>query len=320
MYPHLAQELGVATIYQEFNLFPTLSVAENIYMGDERISNNSPRLYRKNDYIKRAKAVLESMDLSIAPNENIENMTANMQLVEIPKSVTKNAKILIMDEPTAPLSNKETDELFKLIGRLKQKGVAIIYISHRMDEIFKIADRVTIMRDGRKIQTSDIGELTHHKIIQLMANREIEEIEFNSPARKEEVVLEVKELCGNGLENISFSIHKGEVFGLGGLLGAGRTELARLIFGADPIKSGHIYINGKEISIKNPKQAVDAGIAYVPEDRKHHGVILTLPIKWNISLPILKRISNAGFVNLGAENELVTASKEKLLIKTATLK
>lgn len=318
MDPHQAQELGVATIYQEFNLFPTLSVAENIYMGDERLAKNPPKFYHKNDFIQRAKAVLDSMDLKINPNELIENMTtASMQLVEIAKSVAKQAMILIMDEPTAPLSNKETEELFKLIYRLKAQGVAIIYISHRMDEIFRIADKVTVMRDGKVIRTCKIGEIDRHEIIHLMANRKVEEIAFESPKTKGDVVLEVKNLCGNGLKNISFSIRKGEIFGLGGLLGAGRTELARLIFGADPIDSGQIFINGSEVRIRNPKQAVKAGIAYVPEDRKHHGAILTLPIRMNISLPILDRISRGGFVNREKEDKIVAEHQKKLMIKTA---
>lgn len=195
--PHTAQDIGVATIYQEFNLFPTLSVAENIYMGDERLNPNAPPLYQEKEYLTRAKEVLDSMGVRIDPHELIENMTtANMQLVEITKSVAKKAKILIMDEPTAPLSNKETDELFKLIERLQEQGVAIIYISHRMDEIFRIANRVTVMRDGKVIQTSDIGDVTRQELIQLMANRAVEEIEFTSPEKKGDVVLEVCNLCG----------------------------------------------------------------------------------------------------------------------------
>ena len=316
--PHTAQDLGVATIYQEFNLFPTLSVAENIYMGDERLNPDAPPLYQEKDYVERAKGVLNSMGVRIDPRELIENMTtANMQLVEIAKSVAKKARILIMDEPTAPLSNKETDELFKLIERLQGQGVAIIYISHRMDEIFRIANRVTVMRDGKVIQTSDIGDVTRQDLIQLMANREIEEIEFNSPEKKGDVVLEVQNLCGNGLKDISFSVRSGEIFGICGLLGAGRTELARLIFGADKVESGKIFINGKEVHITSPQKAVQAGVAYVPEDRKKHGALLTLPISWNITLPTLKRISRSMVIQSGKENEVVETQKKNLRIKTS---
>ena len=242
-----------------------------------------------------------------------------MQLVEIAKSVAKKAKILIMDEPTAPLSNKETDELFKLIERLQEQGVAIIYISHRMDEIFRIANRVTVMRDGKVIQTSDIGDVTRQELIQLMANRAVEEIEFNSPEKKGDVVLEVRNLCGNGLKDISFSVRSGEIFGIGGLLGAGRTELARLIFGADKLESGQILINGKEVRITSPRKAVQAGVAYVPEDRKKHGALLTLPISWNITLPTLKRISHGMVIQHSKENEVVEAQKNNLRIKTSNV-
>ena len=318
--PHTAQDLGVATIYQEFNLFPTLSVAENIYMGDERLNPNAPSLYQEKEYLTRAKEVLDSMGVRIDPRELIENMTtANMQLVEIAKSVAKKAKILIMDEPTAPLSNKETDELFKLIERLQEQGVAIIYISHRMDEIFRIANRVTVMRDGKVIQTSDIGDVTRQELIQLMANRAVEEIEFNSPEKKGDVVLEVRNLCGNGLKDISFSVRSGEIFGIGGLLGAGRTELARLIFGADKLESGQILINGKEVRITSPRKAVQAGVAYVPEDRKKHGALLTLPISWNITLPTLKRISRGMVIQHSKENEVVETQKNNLRIKTSNV-
>lgn len=316
--PHEAQDLGVATIYQEFNLFPTLSVAENIYMGDERLNPDAPRLYQEKEYVGRAQEVLDGMGVSIDPRQLIEDMTtANMQLVEIAKSVAKKAKILIMDEPTAPLSNKETDELFKLIARLQEQGVVIIYISHRMDEIFRIANRVTVMRDGKVIQTSDIGDVTRRDLIHLMANREVEEIEFNSPEKKGDVVLEVRDLCGNGLENISFSVRGGEILGIGGLLGAGRTELARLIFGADKLESGQIFVKGKEVHITSPKKAVQAGIAYVPEDRKKHGALLTLPICWNITLPTLKRLSNGLIIQRSKENTVVETQKNNLRIKTS---
>lgn len=320
MDPHSAQNLGVATIYQEFNLFPTLSVAENIYMGDERLNADAPRFYQRAEYIARAKEVLDGMGVRIDPRELVENMTtAQMQLVEIAKSVAKRAKILIMDEPTAPLSNKETDELFKLIVRLKEQGVVIIYISHRMEEIFHLADRVTVMRDGKVIQTSDIGDVTRHELIRLMANREVEEIEFTSPPVKGDVVLEVRNLCGNGLEDISFSVRSGEIFGLGGLLGAGRTELARLIFGADKRTGGQIFVNGREARIQTPKQAVEAGIAYVPEDRKKHGALLTLPISWNITLPILKRISRGMILQAAKERDTVQTQKDNLRIKTSDI-
>jgi len=320
MTPHLAQCVGVATIYQEFNLFPTLSVAENIFMGDETLSNESSRLYHKKEYIMKAKKVLDSMNININPMELIENITiAKMQLVEIAKAIAKNAKILIMDEPTAPLSTNETEDLFKLIGHLKQQGVTIIYISHRLDELYRISDRVTVMRDGKKILTTKTEDITRHELICQMANRKVEEIDFKSTWEKGDVALETQELCGNGLKDISFSVHCGEILGIGGLLGAGRTELARILFGADKAESGKIFVHGNQVEIKTPKHAVSFGIAYVPEDRKHHGAILSLPINWNITLPILKRISKMGFLKKKEERIIVNTQKDNFLIKASTM-
>lgn len=321
MTPHLAQSVGVATIYQEFHLFPALTVAENLYMGDEALSEDKRFFYNKNHYIQEAKKVLDSMKIDVSPLELVENMTtAKMQLVEIAKAIAKSAKILIMDEPTAPLSTKETEDLFELISHLKQQGVAIIYISHRMDELYRISDRVTVLRDGKKILTSKTEDITRQDLIYHMANRKVEEIEFESVWEKGEVMLETQNLCGSGLKDISFSVRSGEIFGIAGLLGAGRTELARLLFGADKAESGNILLNGRPVTIKSPKQAVSLGIAYVPEDRKHHGAILTLPISWNITLPILKRISINGFIHENKENDIVNLQKENLQIKASSMK
>ena len=320
MTPHLAQSVGVATIYQEFNLFPTLTVAENIFMGEEALSDERSRFYHRKNYIGRAQKVLDSMKINVSPLELIEDMTtAKMQLVEIAKAIAKNAKILIMDEPTAPLSTKETEDLFELIAHLKQQGVTIIYISHRMDELYRISDRVTVLRDGKKILTTRTEDITRQELIYHMANRKVEEIEFESTWEKGDVVLETQELCGNGLKDISFRVRGGEILGIGGLLGAGRTELARILFGADKIESGKILINGKQVSIKTPKHAVAQGIAYVPEDRKHHGAILSLPISWNITLPILQRISNKGFLKKHEEKLIVETQKNHLRIKAPSM-
>lgn len=320
MTPHSAQDAGVATIYQEFNLFPTLSVAENIFMGDERVDKNAPKFYQKKECIAKAQKALDDMEINILATDVIEDMTtAKMQLVEITKATAKKAKILIMDEPTAPLSSKETEDLFNLIGRLKKQGVAIIYISHRIEEIFRVADRVTVMRDGKKIITSGTNEITRRDLIRHMANREVEEIDFKSPEVKGNVMLEVKNLCGNGLKDISFSVRSGEVFGIGGLLGAGRTELMRLLFGADRAQSGEIIVEGKPVQIKSPKRGVAVGIAYVPEDRKRFGAILTLPINWNISLSILKRISTRGVIRKKEERAIIDKFGTKLMIKTSNM-
>ncbi|MDR0652808.1 MAG: sugar ABC transporter ATP-binding protein [Synergistaceae bacterium] len=320
MTPYLAGKSGVAAIYQEFNLFPTLTVAENIFMGDETLSEKRDRFYHKKKYIDKAKNILERMNIYIGPLELVEDMsTAKMQLVEITKAIAKNAKILIMDEPTAPLSTKETENLFELIRHMKRQGVTIIYISHRLDELYKIADRVTVLRDGKKIITTRVQDITRQELIYHMADRNVEEIEFASTWNKGDVALEVRELCGNGLKNISFKVQRGEILGIGGLLGAGRTELARMLFGADKLESGTILISGSPALIKSPKHAVSYGVAYVPEDRKQLGAILSLPINWNISLPILKRLSNRGFINKHKEKIIVDTQKNNLRIKASSM-
>jgi ribose transport system ATP-binding protein len=320
MTPHLAGKAGVAAIYQEFNLFPTLTVAENIFMGDEVLSEKSDRFYHRKKYIDKAKNILERMNINVGPSELIEDMsTAKMQLVEIAKAIAKNARILIMDEPTAPLSTKETENLFELIRHMKRQGVTIIYISHRLDELYKIADRVTVLRDGRKIITTPVQDITRQELIYHMTDRNVEEIEFESTWNKGDVALEARELCGNGLENISFKVQRGEILGIAGLLGAGRTELARLLFGADKLERGTILISGKPALIRSPKHAVSYGVAYVPEDRKRLGAILSLPINWNISLPVLKRISKNGFIDKSEEKVIVETQKNNLRIKTSNM-
>ncbi len=320
MTPHLSQMMGIATIYQEFNLFPSLSVAENMYMGDELTSSEKKLIYNKKEYVEKAREVLSKMNVDIQPEELVANMTtAKMQLVEIAKAIAKDAKILIMDEPTAPLSTKETEDLFELINLLKQRGVTIIYISHRLEELYRIADRLTVLRDGKHISTSNTDEVTRQELIFQMANKKVEEKRYTSTWATDNVAIEVKNLCGNGLEDVSFKVRSGEILGIGGLLGAGRTELARLIFGADKLTSGEILLDSKPVIIKNPKQAVLNGIAYVPEDRKQHGAILSLPINWNITLPILKRISRSIFIKKQDENSIVDTQKNNLRIKAATM-
>lgn len=316
MSPSLAQALGVATIYQEFNLFPSLTVAENIFMGEEALSSKRSRYYHKKIYIERAKELLDNMKVNIDPAELIEDLTtAKMQLIEIAKAIAKNAKILIMDEPTAPLSTKETDDLFELISRLKEQGVTIIYISHRLEEVYHIADRVTILRDGKGIMTTTTDSITRHELISLIANRKVDEIEYESTTIKGDIALETLGLYGNGLKDVSISVRSGEVLGIGGLLGSGRTELARILFGAEPAEAGSIFVHGKLVRIKSPKDAVNLGIGYVPEDRKKHGAILSLPINWNITLPILRRISKQGFVKNSEEIRIVDTQRKKLQIK-----
>jgi ribose transport system ATP-binding protein len=242
-----------------------------------------------------------------------------MQIVEIVKSISRNVKILIMDEPTAPLSGNEVDILFDLINQLKKEKVSIVFISHRLNEIFRIADRITIMRDGQIIGTKNNGEISREELIRAMVGRDIKETYPECNHTTGDVMLKVENLTGNGVRNINFDVHRGEIFGISGLVGAGRTEVIRMIFGADPIESGTIFMEGREIHPKSPNEAVKLGIALIPEDRKRHGIILNLPIKENISLPIIKQLSKFSIVNRIKEAKLAEGQQKSLSIKTPSL-
>lgn len=317
MNPLLSREIGIEAIYQEFNLAPSVSVAENIFIGTR--VNKSPVINYKTLY-KKADEVLKNFNVDISPKTNVGELTvAYMQLVEIAKGIANQAKLIIMDEPTAPLTDDEVENLFEIIKKLKDQGVSIIYISHRLDELFRVSDRVTVMRDGASIITKDTSELTKDELIYHMVGRELKE---NYPSRSVKYgkkILEVKDICGNGVQSISFDLHEGEVLGFAGLVGAGRTELARLIFGADPKDGGQVILDGKEVHIKSPKDAVEAGIGLVSEDRKAQGVFLRMPIDWNITVAILKKLSKFGVINKKKEKECVDNYKDVLEIKTPSV-
>jgi len=317
MTPSLSRSLGVEVIYQEFNLVPTLSCAENIYLC-ERSENSA--LFSAKEIEKKAAKALEQFGVKIDPRSMVQDLSiAEQQIIEIAKAVSKNVKILIMDEPSAPLSVSEVELMFKIINQLKQKGVTIIYISHRLEEVFRISDRVSIMRDGRYVTTKNTKETNRQELITLMVGRELKE---NYPQRKKspgEVALEVKNLTGNGDRNISFSVHKGEILGISGLVGAGRTELAQLLFGAAPMESGEILINGNPVTIHSPLDAIQHKIGLLTEDRKGQGLFLEMSVKWNISFPIIRRISNYGVVNTKKEDVIAQKYKERINIKTPNL-
>ncbi len=314
MTPALSKKLGIEVIYQEFNLIPNLSVAENMFMGDF-VGNGVTVDFKEME--RKTAEVFKEMKIDINPKTLVKDLSvAYMQMVEIAKAIVKNVKILIMDEPTAPLTNNEVDILMDLVERLKKEGVTIIYVSHRMEEIYRIGDRLSIFRDGKWISTHNVKDITRHDLVCKMVGREMSETYPTREGCKGETVLEVQNLSGDGAENISFKLRKGEILGLAGLVGAGRTETARMIFGADVMKSGKILVNGKEVKIHSPKDAVKNGICLVPEDRKQQGVILNLSIRDNITLPIIKRISNLGIVNTQSENKILNKHKNDLKIKT----
>lgn len=302
--PDIADELGISVIYQEFNLMDTLSVAENVYMG------RYPMKHGMVDYKKMredTKKIFDSMNVDIDPTAIVADLsTAYMQLVEIAKSISKNLKILIMDEPTAPLTTAEVDVLFRIMKNLKERGVTILFISHRLQEVFDVCDRVTILRDGKWISTERTADTTKAKLVLGMVGREISDSYPKRDFEIGETVLKVRNLCGNGVKNVSFDLHRGEILGFSGLVGAGRTEIMRILFGADHVEGGEVEKNGKPLKIKNPSTSIDNGIVLIPEDRKKQGVLLGLPIGQNIALPNLRKISSKGGV--------MSRSKEKEMV------
>ena len=315
MTPALSRSMGIEVVYQEFNLVEQLSAGENVCLG-ERISN----FYDKRKVNAKAKAIFDSFHMDINPNTLVRDLpSALQQIVEIAKSVSKDVKILILDEPTAPLTVDETEILFEIIRDLKAKGVTIIYISHRLDEIFTICDRVSVLRDGQFVKSMDISENNRAHLISLMVGREMTETypQRNTPIG--EVTLKADHIVTPKLKDISIEVHKGEILGLSGLVGAGRTELARAIYGADPKTSGDIYINGQKVDITEPFQAIQFRIGLIPEDRKHEGVFLNQTIKWNTSINNIKAISRKGVVNRKEESRIADKYKTELNIVTPSV-
>lgn len=317
MEPHQAMELGIHVIYQEFNMMPELSVAENIFMGQQL---GGGVLFNKAITEERAQKILDGMHVKINAKETVKNLSvANMQLVEIAKALTRDVKVLVMDEPTAPLTDAEVETLFEIVQMLKSKGVTIIYISHRIAEVFQISDRVSVLRDGRFIKTVMTNDVDRDELIRLMVGREVSDTYPKRDFAPGEVVLELRDVCGNGVENVSFAVRSGEIFGLSGLVGAGRTETMRMIFGADPIDSGEVLLNGQPVHPKHPAEAVKLGIGLIPEDRKQQGLLLDLPIFTNISMATMRDISHFTVVNSRAEKENVNRLVEAVTIKTPSI-
>ncbi|MDO1583273.1 sugar ABC transporter ATP-binding protein [Rhizobium oryzicola] len=294
--PRDAMDAGVGMIHQELKLLPQLSIAENIFVG--RYLKKAGRIDRQ-AMEERAHSGLRRLGLDISPRRVVEGLsTANQQLIEIAKALTLNAKLLILDEPTAALGGEETQLLFRQIERLKAEGVGIIYISHRLDEIRQIADRIVVMRDGSKVQEFDSGNVPVRTIVEAMVGRSLERMFPAIPTPADVTLLEVKDLCSalGHFRGVNFSVSKGEVFGIAGLVGAGRTELVRAITGADPIASGAVLLDGKDITPKAPIDAIRNGIVLVPEDRKLQGLVLDHKISENIGYANLAEVAQGGFI------------------------
>ncbi|MFF2370277.1 sugar ABC transporter ATP-binding protein [Agromyces sp. NPDC058110] len=318
--PKHAQELGISIIHQEFNLMPDLTVAQNIYIGREQRSAGF--FLDERSLNRRARKLFEGLGLALDPSERVENLTvAKQQMVEIAKALSFDAKVLIMDEPTAALNDAEVDVLFELIGRFKRPDTGVIYISHRMEELTRISDRITVLRDGRNVGTRITAETDQREVISLMVGREIsgeQRPNPRAPERTREPVLAVSGLSTRSLlRDVSFEVHAGEILGFAGLMGAGRTEVARAIVGADPKESGEIRVHGAPVSIGNPAEASKHGIGYLSEDRKHLGVLLERSVRENIVLSALRDYTSAlGFVNDARIESTGRDYIEKLRIKT----
>jgi ribose transport system ATP-binding protein len=315
--PYLSRKLGIEVIYQEFNLVPTMSVAENVFLG-ERIGNSS--LVDFKTMKSKARELFKLFNVNIDPDVFVQDLSpAEQQIVEIAKAVSKNVKILIMDEPSAPLSVSEVECMFEIIRQLKQKGVTVIYISHRLEEVFRISDRVTVLRDGSYVATRLTKDTSRKELINLMVGRELKEVYPSRTIVPTETALEIKNLSGNGDKDISFSVRKGEILGISGLVGAGRTELAMLLFGAVPSESGEIWVDGKPIHLRSPFDAIQHGIGLLTEDRKGKGLFLDMAVRWNISFPIIRKLSKHGIVDTRTENQLAEKYKQRINIKTPSL-
>lgn len=313
--PALAAENGIGVIFQEFNLVPSMSVAENVCLGNKLGS----RFYKDSKRMREeTRKILDALGLAIDPDIMVSRLsTGQQQMVEIAKSMIKNCRILIMDEPTASLSTAETEKLLGMVKTLKEKGVTILYISHRLDEVFRISDRITILRDGKYIQTKETASTNHRELITMMVGRDIgEEYPLRDAKPRDEVVLEVKNLCGYGDENVSFRLHRGEVLGVAGLVGAGRTEMAKMVYGYYKKDSGSILIHGEEKNIRTPAQAIANGIGLIPEDRKREGAFLDYTIEWNIPIMTIKKASSGPFVNRQKVRDLVQHFIRELSIAT----
>jgi ribose transport system ATP-binding protein len=303
-----ARAAGIGMVFQEFSLVPTMTVAKNIYLGNEPVGRTG--LIDDHESLRRARHVFAEMGVQIDPRQEVGRLgTAYWQLTEIAKALAQNARVLILDEPTASLAKHETEALFDLIRRLKGGGISIIYISHRMDEVYRIADRITILRDGRRLLTEPLARVTPEQVVEGIVGKKMEgdlvHQAREATATEDTPLLEVRGLsAGRRVRNVSFTVRAGEIVGLAGLMGSGRTELSRVLFGIDRVDSGEIYLRGRRIAISSPRQAIAAGLALIPEDRRAQGLVLDHSVRENLLLALIGRISRGPFMRRRAGKAL----------------
>lgn len=322
--PHERQRLGIATVYQEFTLMPNMSVAENIFIGREPVRS---KFLSWPTMIKEARAAAARLDLRVDPLTPVYTLSiAEQQMVEIARALTMNAKLIILDEPTAALSDREVEKLHQIVRDLKAQSISIIYVTHRLIEVKQVCDRLTVLRDGKYSGEADVKDVSVDEIVRMMVGRNVEYLPGEHHAAGDVVarienLTRLKRLPGSQavpLRGISLEIRRGEILGLAGLVGAGRTETVRALFGADPFEGGKIYFEGKEVTVRSPTEAIELGMALVPEDRKQQGLFLTHSIRMNLSFPNLKRLLiRPFFIDQRAERELVEQYRRALSIRMA---
>ncbi|WP_394235215.1 sugar ABC transporter ATP-binding protein [Niallia oryzisoli] len=314
--PKEAEQYGITFIHQELNIWPDMTVLENLFIGKEL--KNSFGLLKTNEMKALAKKQFDRLAVSIPLDKEAGSCSVGeQQMIEIAKALMTEAKVIIMDEPTAALTEREISKLFDVISSLKKAGVSIVYISHRMEEIFAICDRITVMRDGKTVDTKKIPETNFDEVVRKMVGRELTDRYPQRNPNLGETVLQVKGLTKNGqFKGVSFSVREGEIVGVSGLMGAGRTEIMRAIFGLDAMDEGEIWLNGEKVSIKSPEQAVKSGIGFITEDRKDEGLILDFSIRDNMVLPTLSSFAPKGIINEKSEADFVNLLIKRLTVKT----
>ncbi len=317
--PSIAKNAGIGVVYQELNLVPSLSIMENIFLGDQ--VGKRPFMPDFKEMRRRSQEVMEDLGVKIDVSTQVQMLsTAQMQIVEIAKAVVKNCKVLIMDEPSASIPMAEVENMFRIVRRLKEKGVSVIYISHRLEELFELCDRVTVFRDGQYVVTRNVADITKKDLIRYMIGRELTEKFPERNVTIGEPVLQVKDLTGNGDFHINLELRKGEILGLAGLVGAGRTELAKMLCGDVKPESGEILVGGKAMKAASAADGVEMGVGLVPEDRKLEGVFLEYTIEWNIPIMSMKKVSHMGILNFKKLDELTDRFVKRLEIKTPSVK
>lgn len=313
--PKEAEDYGISFIHQEMNTWPEMTVLENLFIGKE--FKNKLGIVQTKKMRALAEKTFNELGVTLDLDEDVKNLSVGQQqMIEIAKSLMTNAKVIIMDEPTAALTEREIDILFKIIRTLTDKNVSIIYISHRMEEIFKISDRITVMRDGVSIDTSLTATTNNDEVVRKMVGRDLEDYYPEKHSEIKDVVFEVRDLTQKDrFQNISFQVKSGEIVGFSGLMGAGRTEIMRSIFGVDPLDKGEIFLEGKKITINNPSSAIKEGIGFLTENRKEEGLILDYSLRDNISLPSIDGFIKKGIIDTKAESEFATMLMKRLKVK-----